>query len=58
MNAAQSLGMGHEIGIIAVGAQASIVGTEINPLDNLDALDNISFIMNRGNIIKNLNWKN
>jgi imidazolonepropionase-like amidohydrolase len=46
--AAKSLGLANQIGALAPGLQADIVAVEGNPLDDIDALRRVSFVMKAG----------
>ena len=46
--AAKSLGLTKEIGALAPGLQADIVAVEGNPLDDINALRRVSFVMKAG----------
>jgi len=46
--AAESLGMGKEIGTIAAGYQADLVATADNPLDDITAVRRVVFVMKGG----------
>jgi imidazolonepropionase-like amidohydrolase len=50
--AAESLGLGDEIGTLAPGLQADIVAVEGNPLDDIATLRRVSFVMKAGKIYK------
>jgi imidazolonepropionase-like amidohydrolase len=50
--AANLLEMKGEIGVIAPGAFADIVAVQGDPLDNIDALKNVSFVMKDGAVFK------
>jgi imidazolonepropionase-like amidohydrolase len=52
INAAKSLHEEKKLGVIKVGAMANLVGASSNPLENLDAIKNLSFVMNKGKRIK------
>jgi len=51
--AAESLGMGKEIGTIAPGYRADLVATEGNPLDDITNVRHVVFVMKGGEICKN-----
>jgi imidazolonepropionase-like amidohydrolase len=51
--AAESLGMGNEIGSIAPGMQADIVAVQGNPLDDITAVRHVVFVMKGGVVYKN-----
>jgi imidazolonepropionase-like amidohydrolase len=50
--AAESLGMGKEIGTIAPGYQADLVATNGNPLDDITAVRRVVFVMKAGQVLK------
>jgi imidazolonepropionase-like amidohydrolase len=52
INAAKSLHEEKKLGVIKVGATANLVGASSNPLENLDTIKNLSFVMNKGKRIK------
>jgi imidazolonepropionase-like amidohydrolase len=51
--AAESLGLGGEIGAIAPGMQADIVAVRGNPLEDITAVRNVVFVMKGGVVFKN-----
>ncbi|HKE21908.1 MAG TPA: amidohydrolase family protein [Bryobacteraceae bacterium] len=51
--AAESLGMGKEIGMIAAGYQADLVATDGNPLDDITAVRRVVFVMRGGAVYRN-----
>jgi imidazolonepropionase-like amidohydrolase len=51
--AAESLGLGSQIGSIAAGMQADIVAVQGNPLDDITAVRNVVFVMKGGVVYKN-----
>jgi imidazolonepropionase-like amidohydrolase len=51
-NAAQLLGVERERGAIKVGQAADIIATTINPLDDIRALKQVSFVMKDGRVFK------
>lgn len=46
------LGLDREIGTIAVGKRADLVAVQSNPLDNIQILENVSFVMKDGRVFK------
>ena len=52
MNGATLLGLERDIGTIAVGKRADIVAVTGNPLDNIDILQNVQFVMKDGRVFK------
>jgi imidazolonepropionase-like amidohydrolase len=52
VNAARLMGMEKERGAIAPGFAADIVATPENPLENIDALRHVSFVMKGGHVIR------
>jgi imidazolonepropionase-like amidohydrolase len=48
--AAESLGLGEQIGTLAPGLQADIVAVEGNPLDDIGTLRRVSFVMKAGKV--------
>jgi imidazolonepropionase-like amidohydrolase len=50
--AAESMGLGDQIGALAVGMQADIVAVEGNPLQDINTLRRVSFVMKGGKIYK------
>jgi imidazolonepropionase-like amidohydrolase len=50
--AAESMGLGDQIGALAPGMQADIVAVEGNPLQDINALRRVSFVMKGGKIYK------
>ena len=53
VNAARLLGMEKERGTIAPGYAADIVATAGNPLDNVDAIRHVTFVMKGGQVFRN-----
>ncbi len=51
--AAESLGMGNEIGSIAPGMQADMVAVAGNPLDDITAVRHVVFVMKAGVVYRN-----
>jgi imidazolonepropionase-like amidohydrolase len=52
--AAESMGLGAQIGTLALGMQADIVAVEGNPLQNVRTLRRVSFVMKGGKIYKHV----
>jgi imidazolonepropionase-like amidohydrolase len=52
VNAAQLMGMESERGSIRAGFAADIIATRGNPLEKIDALKQVSFVMKNGVTIK------
>jgi imidazolonepropionase-like amidohydrolase len=50
--AAESLGMAREIGAIAEGMQADLVGVEGDPLADITAVRRVAFVMKGGKIYR------
>ena len=55
INAAQLLGIEKERGIIAQGMYCDLIATEDNPLENIQTLKKVSFVMKNGIVYKNIN---
>ena len=53
LNSAHMLGLEKEIGSIAVGKQADIVASPRNPIDSMQNIENVTFVMKGGQIIRN-----
>lgn len=53
VNAADLLGMSASIGSIAVGKAADIIATDNSPLENIEALLDVDFVMKGGKVFKN-----
>jgi imidazolonepropionase-like amidohydrolase len=51
-NAAMSLGLGNEIGTIAVGFDADIIGVDGDPRTDITALRRVKFVMRAGRVYK------
>lgn len=52
-NAAQLLGVEKERGLITKGMAADIIAVSENPLENIQTLKNVNFVMKNGKVIKN-----
>jgi len=50
--AAEALGLGSEIGVIAPGYQADLVATEGSPLEDITAVRKVVFVMKGGKVFK------
>jgi imidazolonepropionase-like amidohydrolase len=50
---ANMLGMEGQIGVVAPGAYADIIAVQGDPLKDVSALKNVSFVMKDGNVFKN-----
>jgi imidazolonepropionase-like amidohydrolase len=50
--AAESLGLGKEIGTVAAGFQADLVATDGNPIDDITAVRRVVFVMKGGRVYK------
>jgi imidazolonepropionase-like amidohydrolase len=53
INAARLLGVDRERGAIRPGLAADIIGTPVNPLDDIQAVRKVSFVMKDGTVFKN-----
>lgn len=51
-NAAQLLGVEKERGALRVGMKADIIVTVANPLENIQTLKAVTFVMKNGSIFK------
>ena len=51
--AAESLGLGKEVGTVAPGMQADLVAVRGNPLDDITAVRHVVFVMKGGRIYRN-----
>jgi imidazolonepropionase-like amidohydrolase len=54
-NAAQLLKVEKMRGVIAVGLAADIIATSANPLENIQALRQVKFVMKNGKVVKHTN---
>jgi imidazolonepropionase-like amidohydrolase len=52
VTAAEALGLEQQIGTVEVGKAADIVATAENPLENIKTLENITFVMKGGAVIR------
>src|SRR5262249_7970198 len=52
--AAESLGLGSQIGTIAAGLDADLVATSGNPVDGIMNVRNVVFVMKSGKVYKNI----
>ena len=52
INAARLLGVDHDRGAIKAGLAADIIATPENPLENIQAVRNVSFVMKDGRVFK------
>jgi imidazolonepropionase-like amidohydrolase len=50
--AAESMGLGKEIGALAAGLAADLVAVQGNPLQDITALRRVSFVMKGGTIYR------
>ncbi|MXX61935.1 MAG: amidohydrolase family protein [Holophagales bacterium] len=53
INPARMLGLEGEIGTLAVGKQADIVASPGNPIDRMQNIENVTFVMKGGVIVRN-----
>lgn len=51
--AASALGLGDEIGTVAPGFKADIIAVERNPLNEIQAVRNVKFVMRNGRVYRN-----
>ena len=49
---AEMLGMSGQLGVLAPGAYADIIAVDGNPLNNIEALGNVTFVMKDGQVYK------
>lgn len=53
INNADLFGLSDQIGDIAVGKAADIIATDMNPLQDITALEDVGFVMKSGKVFKN-----
>jgi imidazolonepropionase-like amidohydrolase len=53
VNAADLCGLSDEIGTIEVGKSADIIAVDANPLEDITTFREVSFVMARGEVVKN-----
>jgi imidazolonepropionase-like amidohydrolase len=53
--AAESMGLSKEIGALSAGLQADIVAVDGNPLQDINALRRVSFVMRGGRVYRGVN---
>ncbi len=53
INAAELMGVSHEIGQVAPGMLADIVAIPADPLKDITSLQHVRFVMKGANVIKN-----
>lgn len=53
VNAAKMLGISGKTGMLAAGLNADIIAVDGNPVEKVDTLKNVSFVMKRGTVYKN-----
>ena len=41
-----------DVGIIKAGLKADIIGTSVNPLEDISALENVNFVMKAGKVYR------
>jgi imidazolonepropionase-like amidohydrolase len=46
------LDISNEAGTIAPGKTADMIGVDSSPLDNVTALERVSFVMSRGDVVR------
>ena len=51
LRAAKLIGW-EDVGVIKPGMKADIIGTSVNPLENISALENVNFVMKAGKIYR------
>jgi imidazolonepropionase-like amidohydrolase len=52
LNAAAAVGMTNDVGVLERGASADVIAADGNPLQDLSALQRVTFVMSRGVVIK------
>ena len=50
--AAESLGLGDQLGTLAEGFTADLVAVEGNPLDNIESVRNVRWVMKGGRVFR------
>ena len=53
MTSAELLGMQEELGSISTGKLADIIAVNGNPLEDISLLQQVSFVMKDGNVVRN-----
>jgi imidazolonepropionase-like amidohydrolase len=53
VDAAELLGRGNEIGVVAKGAFADVIAVQGDPRDHVQFLENVKFVMKGGRVYKN-----
>ena len=51
LRAAKLIGW-EDVGVIKPGMKADIIGTSVNPLENISALENVNFVMKAGKVYR------
>ena len=54
INSADLMGWENEVGSLKPGKYADIIAVEGNPVENIDVLENVQFVMKGGKVYKNL----
>jgi len=57
INSAELLGLENEIGSLKVGKQADIVATPNNPIDDMENIEAVNFVMQGGSVIRKAETK-
>ncbi len=52
VNAADVLGIGDEVGTLAPGKVADVIAVRGNPLERIERLEDVRFVMKRGHVVK------